>query len=160
MNGEEDILEQPDNRCAAIKSDGNRCSNPAMSGSRFCFFHNPAKQTERRAAQQKGGLANRATVLSADAADVPLSTAGDIDDVLVHVINLQLRGEITSKDANSIGYNLCQLAKLRGPSNLEERLSALEEIEKRRVPEEALRDPLREEDNDDGSGDDDGGNES
>lgn len=48
MTTEEYLSTEPDATCEAIKNDGNRCGNAAMHGSRFCFFHDPAKQTERR----------------------------------------------------------------------------------------------------------------
>jgi hypothetical protein len=67
----------------------------------------------------------------------------------VHIINRQLRGEITAKEANSIGYNLFQLAKLRGSSRVEERLGALEQVQKMRLRETPLRDPFDDEDGSD-----------
>lgn len=37
--------------CRAAKSDGSPCSVRVREGSDFCFFHNPAKAKELRAAQ-------------------------------------------------------------------------------------------------------------
>ena len=41
-------------RCAASK-DGRRCRGRAMTGSRYCFFHNPEAAEARALAQRAGG---------------------------------------------------------------------------------------------------------
>ena len=142
MDREKEVFVEEDGTCAAIKNNGARCRNPVMSASCFCYFHDPTKQIERHEAQQKGGRGNRATVLTEDAADLPLNSVKDIDRLYVHVINLQLRGEITSKEANSIGYNLFQLVKLRASSNIKERIAALEQVHRSAEPQ--IWDPLEE----------------
>jgi len=62
------------------------------------------------------------------------------------ILGARWRGEITAKEANSIGYNLFQLAKLRGSSKVEERLAALEQVQKTRLREGPLRDPFDDQD--------------
>ncbi|MGA7764021.1 MAG: hypothetical protein WCA59_19925 [Candidatus Binataceae bacterium] len=78
---------QADGTCQKIKRDGQKCRGMAMEGSRYCFFHNPATQKARKAAQQRGGRANRAAVLAADAADVQLESSKDIAILLAQTIN-------------------------------------------------------------------------
>jgi hypothetical protein len=77
MSNSEDEIAGPHGTCERVKDDGSNCRAPARQGSRYCFFHDPAKENERKEAQQRGGRANRATVLRADAPDVPLNSLKD-----------------------------------------------------------------------------------
>lgn len=44
--------------CEFVKANGGSCGAPAMTGSRWCFFHSPDEATKRREAQSRGGLAS------------------------------------------------------------------------------------------------------
>jgi hypothetical protein len=146
MDNTEDETAGPHGTCEAVKDDDSECRAPARQGSRYCFFHDPAKENERKEAQQRGGRANRATVLPADAPDVPLTSLKDLVGLYARVINLQLKGEVSPKEASSLGYNCSQLAKLLEASNIEQRLVALEKVQRTRLPEEPLSDPFEDED--------------
>jgi hypothetical protein len=135
-----------DGACQAIKDDGNRCQGWARESSHFCLFHDPDSRDELRAAQQRGGRANRSTVLPADAPDIPLSTLKDIAGLEAQIINLLLRGKISPKQASSLVYSCSQLARLIEASSIEGRLAALEKAQKTRLPEASLPDPFKEED--------------
>lgn len=37
--------------CKARKQDGSKCEASALAGSEFCFFHDPSRSADRRAAQ-------------------------------------------------------------------------------------------------------------
>ena len=50
--------------CQARKQDGSKCEASVLAGSEFCFFHDPSKCADRRAAQSLGGQANRMRTLS------------------------------------------------------------------------------------------------
>lgn len=145
MTNPEDEIFGPGGTCEGVKDDGSKCQAPVRQGSRYCFFHDPAKETARKDAQQRGGRANRATVLPADAPDLPLNSVKDIASLYSRIINLQLRGEISPKEASSLGYNCAQLVKLLDASNTEERLAALENARKTRVPDAPLSDPFEDE---------------
>lgn len=43
-------------RCKAVKGDGRRCEAHALTGSPWCFFHDPGKGAERQAARGRGGV--------------------------------------------------------------------------------------------------------
>jgi hypothetical protein len=113
--------------------------------STFCFFHDMDSQNERKEAQQRGGRANRSTVLPADAPDVSLDSLRDIASLFARIINLQLKGEVSPKEASSLGYNCSQLAKLLEASSIEGRIAALEKAQKTRLPEAPLPDPFEDE---------------
>jgi hypothetical protein len=144
MDTQDDEIDcESDRTCEGIKEDGIKCQNPAITGSRFCFFHDPAKKRERREAQQRGGRANRAAVLPADAPDIPLNSVKDIAALNARIINLQLRGEMSPKEASSLIYSCCQLAKLIEPANTDERLVRLEKTFGARVGESLQSEPLQ-----------------
>jgi hypothetical protein len=145
MDNTEDETAGPHGTCEAVKDDDSKCRAPARQGSHYCFFHDPAKENERKEAQQRGGRANRATVLTADAPDLSLNSLKDIVSLYARIINLQLRGEVSPKEASSLGYNCSQLARLLEASNIEGRIAALEKVQKTRLPEAALTDPFEDE---------------
>ena len=144
MDSYDETMNQ-DGTCEDIKDDGTRCRASAIRGSRYCFFHDPTKANERKEAQQRGGRANRATVLPADAPDLPLNSLKDIAASICAVINLQLKGEVSPKEASSLGYNCSQLAKLLEASNMEQQLANFEKVQKTRPPEAPLLDPFEDE---------------
>ena len=84
-----------------------------MEDSGYCYFHNPAMEKQRKAAQQRGGRANRAPVLSADAADVQLESSKDIAILLAQTINQARKGQIGPKVAGTIGYLASSLGRVR-----------------------------------------------
>ena len=73
--------------CQATKPDGSRCQAAALPGSDFCFFHDPAKAVERRAAQSFGGSQNRMKTLAADAPDVKVEDCRDVVKLIGATIN-------------------------------------------------------------------------
>ena len=44
--------------CEFMKISGKRCRAPAITGSKFCFFHDPSRAEQRKQAQSAGGLAS------------------------------------------------------------------------------------------------------
>jgi hypothetical protein len=97
-----------------------------MADSDYCFFHDPDREAERKAAQSAGGQKNRIAVLPNSTPDVKLRGAGDELKLLEDTINQVRRGEIDPKIANVIGY-LCALrTKTRHEFETERRLSILE----------------------------------
>jgi hypothetical protein len=92
--------------CRAAKSDGSPCSVRVREGSDFCFFHNPAKAKELRAAQALGGRGNRASSLPIDAPEFAAETVSDLVPLLVATINQVRRGEL----APNAGTTICNLA--------------------------------------------------
>ena len=132
---------EADGNCEKIKRDGQRCRGTAMEGSGYCYFHNPAMEKQRKAAQQRGGRANRAPVLPADVPDVQLESSKDIAVLLAQTINQARKGQIGPKVAGTIGYLASSLGRVLETSNLEERLARVEAALKARPPEPPLFNP-------------------
>ncbi|MBU8934892.1 MAG: hypothetical protein KOO62_12975 [candidate division Zixibacteria bacterium] len=123
-------------QCNHVKLDGNRCKAWPGKDSEFCFFHDPSKQAEQRAARKRG-YANSvapstkvsidAATLSKNAPDVVIDSADDVKKLLAMTISQVRRGEIGVRVANCVGY-LCNIAlKAREQGELDERLIAIEE---------------------------------
>jgi hypothetical protein len=117
--------------CKSLKRSGGECRTGRVTGSDYCFFHDPNRKAERKAAQSTGGQKNRMAVLPNSTPDVTLRSAGDELKLLEDTINQVRRGEIDPKIANVIGY-LCALrTKTRHEFATERRLSILEAAIKR-----------------------------
>ena len=134
-------MAKADGTCEKTRRNGQKCRAMAIDGSRYCFFHDPAMQKARKAAQQRGGRANQAAVLPADAADVQLESARDIATLLAQTINQARKGQIAPKIAGTIGYLASSLVKILETSNTEERLAKMERALEARGPDESLFNP-------------------
>lgn len=137
---------EADHTCEKVKHDGQRCRGIAMHGSSYCFFHNPAARKARKAAQQSGGQANRAAVLPADAADLPLHSGKDVAVFLADTINKVRKGLVSPKIASIVGYLSGPLLKALETSDTEERLARVEHALQTRKSDESLFDPEHAED--------------
>jgi hypothetical protein len=130
-----------DRTCGAHKADGTSCLVRVPEGGSFCFFHDPTKTMERRAAQARGGQGNRAPSLPVDAPEFAPETVGDLVPPLVATINGVLRGQITA----SVGTTVCNLVnslmKALGDRDLEQRLWNLEQAARKSNTETGLFDP-------------------
>jgi hypothetical protein len=119
--------------CQKTKVDGSQCEASALTGSRFCYFHDPSKAHERQVAQQAGGIARsrRAAVLPLETPDWQVRKMSDVVELLGETLNQVRRGQLDPKVANSVAYIAGILLKAleRGP--LEERIASLEEILKK-----------------------------
>jgi hypothetical protein len=101
-----------------------------MSGSKYCFSHNPATKERHRAATRKGGSASPKvsgnTVLPA----LNLSSIHDIAEVLAETINrvrtVNSDGSMAIPTANAIGHLAGKLLEARKVADLEARLAKLE----------------------------------
>ena len=98
-----------------------------MRNSQFCFHHNPdISDQEKKAAQTKGGKANKATVERPVPAK-SIKTTQDVTVLLAGLINDIRAGEIDIRIANCIGYLSGHLLKAMEVSELNKRLEAVEE---------------------------------
>lgn len=99
-----------------------------MSGSRYCFFHDPKRQAERRAAQSKGGKNALARKCSEplDLPDVSLTSARDVLGLVSDTISRLRRSEMDRTVCSTVGY-LCQtVLKPIEQSEFEDRLDRIE----------------------------------
>jgi hypothetical protein len=104
-----------------------QCKANAQTESLYCFFHDPALDTERAEARKAGGIARtRKVTLPSDVAIKPLRTASDVAALLGETINQVRRGEIDLRVSNAIGYLSGILLSAIDKGSFEARLAALE----------------------------------
>ncbi len=92
--------------CAGKTKLGQPCRGHALTGSKFCFFHDAASRLERLAAQSKGGR-NRShleLITTLPNSDFDLREPESSAALLNFVVNRLVRGQIEPKVACAIGY--------------------------------------------------------
>jgi hypothetical protein len=133
-------------QCAGTKSGGLACGARHMTGSKFCFFHDPSKREERLAAQKAGGCRRSSCApVVALTADRVLTSAADVAEMLAFSINELLRGRLEPKIANALGYLASTLLKALDVGELEGRIAALEAVTVRPRQSAEIFSPEREE---------------
>ena len=118
--------------CTAPKRDGTACQAAALPGSRFCFFHDPAKAAARRKAQSLGGRGNRMVTLPANTPDVKVEEGADVVRLLGQTINQVRRGQIDPRAANTVAYLSNVLLAATARREVESRIAELESLVKGR----------------------------
>ena len=119
-------------QCKAAKPDGSSCQAATIPGSDFCFFHDPAKAPERRAAQSLGGSQNKMKTLSDAVLDVQVRDCEDVVRLLSETINQVRKGRIDPRVANAVGYLANVLIKAAEQGELEKRITEVEAVLKNR----------------------------
>lgn len=116
------------NQCQFVKGTGERCRAKHLAGSKLCFFHDPAKVSEREAACRKGGHSRKMAALPKDAADFEIKKADDVVRLLSVTINQVRKGEIDPRVANAVGYLSGIILRAREQGDIDQRLKQVEQI--------------------------------
>lgn len=123
-------------QCKATRRDGRPCAAQAQTGRDYCFFHDPDKVEQSRAAQAKGGAVGGRTTLTAvkpwrgNTGDVTVlrsPTSAELINLLADTIDEVKTGAIDPRTANAVGYLVGVICKILEYDALNERLAALEE---------------------------------
>jgi hypothetical protein len=119
--------------CKANTADGSKCEVAALTDSELCFFHDPSKAAERRAAQSLGGHAKRMKTLDPGIPDLKIENIGDLLALIYETINQVRKGLIDPRAANAVGY-LANIAMRAVELNaLDGRIRKLESIVEDRI---------------------------
>ena len=113
-------------RCAHIKANKESCGGFAVAGSKYCFAHDPAQASKRRAAQRKGGEAGRVATLPESSLSV--RNMSDVLELMETTINDVRSGRLDVRVANAIGYLANVSVKVIQQTDIEARLEALESV--------------------------------
>ena len=117
--------------CKEIKINGEPCRAPTITGSKYCYWHDPKVAAKRIQARRQGGLnrqksLNRPVKKASEGVKYALDGVESITDILQDALNDAAGLENSHARARTIGY-LCQISlKALEVGNLEERVSALE----------------------------------
>ena len=114
--------------CTATTAKGEACRAFAMTGSEYCFHHDPAASQERAEARRKGGQARHGRRLARSGMEEPLTirSVGDVVGLLEHTINDVLALENSLNRARTVGYLATAVVKALELAEMEERVAALE----------------------------------
>lgn len=122
--------------CTYIKANGQACRAWAIKGSRFCFPHDPARAAQRAAAHRAGGKARHGRKLGdvGTAEPVKLESVADVAKLLESEVNAVLSLEKSLSRAQTIARLALAFIKAFEVSEIEQRLSALEQAMQERGP--------------------------
>lgn len=112
--------------CTHIKPNKEKCRGYAVSGSKYCFAHDPAQAKKRKAAQRKGGEAGRVATLPESSLSV--RNMSEVLELMELTINDVRAGRLDVKVANAIGYLANVSVKVIQQTDIEARLEALESV--------------------------------
>ena len=93
-------------RCQFVK-DGVRCAAYAITDSQFCFSHTPERKEEKREACRRGGGQKKKNL-----PPLELKTAADLPRAIANTIDELRKGNLSPKEANSIGKLLATYLRL------------------------------------------------
>ncbi len=113
-------------QCTYIKPNKEKCRGYAVSGSKYCFAHDPTQEKKRKAAQRKGGEAGRVATLPESSLSV--RNMSDVLGLMEMTINDVRAGRLDVKVANAIGYLANVSVKVIQQTDIEARLEALESV--------------------------------
>lgn len=112
-------------RCQYIKENGQQCEAKCMTGSPYCFFHNPASQTQRLAAQRRGGIARHGS--TGELGTYQIRNPLDILQVLQDCLNEVYSLESSASKGKTIAYITQVLLRGLELVSLDQRIKALED---------------------------------
>lgn len=113
-------------QCAHVRTNGERCRGYAVTGSRFCFAHDPAQADKRDDARRRGGEAGKVEPLPESTLTV--RTMADVLELIETTINDVRAGRVDVKVANAVGYLANVSVKVIQQTDIESRLEALESV--------------------------------
>lgn len=115
--------------CNHTKADGSPCRAVALAGKDTCAFHDPELAAARAEGRRRGGVVRnqRAAVVPAAAAELPLGNAGEIIAALALTVNQVRKGSLDVRIGNAVGYLAGILLNALRDAELERRVAELEE---------------------------------
>ncbi len=115
-------------KCIFIKTNGEQCNSNAMTGSSFCFHHNPdITDEEKKETQAKGGRA-RALTLTNPLPNIEIAEPNDALLLIADTIKRVRAGELDIKTANCLGFLTDKLLKSFELIKLTEEIEKIETI--------------------------------
>jgi hypothetical protein len=117
--------------CRGKTASGTNCKANAMSGSNYCFTHNPATREQHLAATRKGGAISPSKTDSTVLPKAEITSLQSVVDVLADAINrvrvVRPDGSMDVKSANTLGFLCGKYAELYKLANLEHKIKNWED---------------------------------
>ena len=115
-------------KCEFIKDNKEQCQANAMSGSGFCYLHNPDISDEAKKEAQTRGGANRALTIGEPLPVLPLAVPNDAIALITDTISRVRAGELDIKTANCIGFLTDKLLKAFEVAKLNDKVEFVEQV--------------------------------
>lgn len=132
MNKQNDLHTQSSARkCVFVAATGRQCGCYALTGSEYCFNHDPESAAARAEARKKGGAARQGRVIglageSRHSEPVTIKTVADVLAVIQQGVNDLLLLENSFARAKALTGLTTVALKAIEVGSLEERIAALE----------------------------------
>ena len=116
-------------KCAGKNKRGEPCGMAPLTGSEWCFAHDPARGRDRAKARKKGGHNRRTPKVSQiDAEQVCLRTVEAVQELLEGAVADTLGQENSAQRSRTLGYLAGLALKALEVGELEQRMAALEQL--------------------------------
>ncbi|HEY5533737.1 MAG TPA: hypothetical protein VIL99_02175 [Ignavibacteria bacterium] len=125
------ILDSKKNKkCNFVKKDGSRCNARAIKGTDYCYFHsNDVPDEVRRAERSKGGKSKVLVIPAAQVqTEIKLNNPKQVTKFYSKLVNDVMSGTMDLRLATGVGYLLSGLLKAMELSEIENRISNLEDV--------------------------------
>lgn len=114
-------------QCEGTNARRRQCEAHALPDSPYCWFHDPAKVEERKAARANGGQARAGrTITQGQAKPREIKSVADVLALLGETVNDVLLLENSLARAQTIGRLCLAMVKCFEVNELESRMAALE----------------------------------
>jgi len=115
-------------QCSFTKDNEEQCQANAMSGSKFCYFHNPDITDEQKKQTQTRGGQARALIISEPLPALPIKEPNDAVLLIIDTINRVRAGQIDIKTANCLGFLSDKLLRAFEVSKLNDKVEIIERL--------------------------------
>ena len=114
--------------CGATTRAGAPCRTYALTGSAFCWWHDPTRAEDRKEARSRGGHARHGRSIGkvGDVAPVKIDSLADVLRLLTDEINTVRGLEVGISRARTIGYLAGIVASIYQAAEFEQRLAQVE----------------------------------
>ena len=120
--------------CRTIKANGEQCRAAPLRDSEYCFMHDPRLARERAEARRLGGLRRRREKATSEVYDwAGLGEVAEIQRILQVAVVDTLGLDNSPARSRTLGYLASLSLKALEVGELEQRVTALEEIIHRRA---------------------------
>jgi len=116
------------NKCKHTKDDGTPCGAYPMTGSKYCYLHNPDISDEKKKLAQKRGGASKSLTIAEPLPPMRLENPQDAITLIADTINKVRTGQLDVRVANCIGVLSGHLIKAFETAQLKDKVEMIDRI--------------------------------
>ena len=119
-------------QCKHTKENGEQCNGNAMTGSDFCYTHNPDISEEEKLEAKARGGSNRALTINNPLPVMPINEPQDAIMLIADTINRVRAGELDIRTANCLGFLTDKLLKAFEVAKLNDKVDFVNQLLEKR----------------------------